>query len=158
MSKRLCDLDCFNCKYKDCINSTLTSEDYKLSKSLDKDIIKEDTPDSLIRIRESHLKWYHNNKETELARMSEYRENNRERLREESRQYHQEHREEDNQRNLARYYSNHEENKKKSRDSKRARYQENIEYHRQKQREYRQRVKERSQQNAHSENKQTAFA
>ena len=151
MSELICNKDCFNCPYEDCIEEHLTLEDYSLSKELDKDIIKEITPRSVLRDRERKLSWYHKNRETQKVKSAEYREANRERLREVNRQYHAEHREEDNQRNLARYYTDHEDNKKKARDTKRAKYQENKEYYRQKQREYRQRVKERRKQNENSE-------
>ena len=143
MSKQICNKDCFNCPYEDCVREHLVSEEYSLSKELDKDILREITPRSVLRDREVKLAWYHRNKETEKVKKAEYRKANREKLRETNRQYHAEHREEDNQRNLARYYSNHEENKKKARETKRAKYQENKEYYRLKQREYRQRLKER---------------
>ena len=143
MSKEVCNMDCFNCQYEDCIKDYLTIDEYALSKELDKDIVREITPTSVRRNRETKTRWYHKNKEAELVKRAKYREANREKIKEINKQYHAEHREEDNQRNLARYYTNHEENKKKARDTKRAKYQENKEYYRQKQREYRQRVKER---------------
>lgn len=152
MGRRLCNLDCFNCKYKDCINSTVTIKDYKLSKDLDKAIIKEITPPYVLRRRKASLSWYYRNREAELIRKKKYREENRDMIREKGRQYHLEHKEQDNQRHLATYYSNHEENKKKRRDSKRARYQANKEYYRQKQREYRHKLKERRLLNEHNKN------
>lgn len=149
-----CDMNCFNCKFEDCIcgddNDLCTLEEYHLSQSLDKDIVRDTLPKEVLKTRKQKLDWYHRNRKTELVRQAEYREANRERLREEARQYHAEHREEDNQRHLANYYANHEYNKKKARESKRARWRSNPEYYRQKQREYRQRVKERSKQNVAS--------
>lgn len=136
-------MDCFNCQFSDCIKEHLTSEEYSLSKELDRDIIREITPRNILRRRETKLAWYHRNKETEKVKKAKYREDNREKLRETNKQYYANHKEETNQRNLANYYTNHEENKKKAREAKKARYQENREYYRQKQREYRQRVKER---------------
>lgn len=145
-------MNCLECKFCDCINDTLTIEDYHLSQSLDKDIVKGYTPNEVLRRRQSSLAWYHRNRDTELERQTKYREENRERLREKSKHYHEEHREQNNQRNLANYYSNHEENKKKARDSKRERWKANPEYYRQKQREYRNKVKERRKQSEDSKN------
>lgn len=145
-----CNRDCFNCKLEDCNNDVFTLEEYQLSQSLDKDIMRDITPTDVLKRRKQKLDWYYRNRDTELVRQAEFREANRERLREEARKYHEEHREEENQRHLANYYSKHEENKKKARESKRARWKANPEYYRQKQREYRQRVKERSKQNVAS--------
>lgn len=141
-----CNRDCFNCVYKDCISSTYIAEEYHLSQSLDKAIIREITPTSILVRRQQSLNWYYRNRDSELQRQAKYREEHREEIREKSRQYHAEHRESDNQRALSNYYSKHEENKKRARDNKRAKYQANKEYYRQKQREYRQRVKERGKQ------------
>lgn len=143
-------MDCFHCKFSDCVSDIFTVEEFHLSQSLDKEIVKEITPNDVLKRREQSLAWYYRNRDSELKRQAEYREANRERIREESRKYHEEHREEENQRHLANYYSKHEENKKKARESKRARWKANPEYYRQKQREYRQRVKERSKQNVTS--------
>lgn len=38
-AKAICDMDCFNCKYEDCINDKLEFEDYVLSSYIDNDII-----------------------------------------------------------------------------------------------------------------------
>lgn len=151
MSEMICDMNCLECKYgDDCINDSFTLEDYHFSQSLDKEIAKEYIPSNLLRKRQSALAWYHRNRTSIMIKKAKYREENREHLREQSKQYHAEHREQENQRHLANYYSNHEENKKKSRDAKRARYNANPEYYRQKQREYRQRVKERNKKQSES--------
>ena len=148
MSALVCDMNCLDCKFgEDCINdSDITIEEYHLSQSLDKDIVRDYTPRYVLRRRQISLEWYHRNRESELVRQAKYREENREKIREQSKQYHLEHKEQNNQRHLANYYSNHEENKKKNRDAKRERWKANPEYYRQKQREYRQRVKERKKQ------------
>ena len=158
MSNLVCDKDCKNCIYNDCINDDFTLEDYHFSQSLDKEIKREDVPKVVLRHRESALAWYHRNKDSELKRQEKFREENRDVLREKVREYHREHREQENQRHLANYYSNHEENKKKARESKKSRYKENPEYYRQKQREYRQRVKERRMNNESTNEQQTVFA
>lgn len=147
-----CNRDCFNCTYKDCITSEddFTIEEFHLSQSLDKDIVKEITPSDVLKRRKQALAWYHRNRDSELKRQAEYREANREKIRETNREYHLQNKDRENQRHLANYYSNHEENKKKARESKRARWKANPELYRQKQREYRQRVKERSKQNVAS--------
>ncbi len=38
-AKAVCDMNCFNCKYEDCVNDKLEFDDYVLSNSIDKDII-----------------------------------------------------------------------------------------------------------------------
>ena len=38
-AKAVCDMDCFNCKYEDCINDRLELFDFVLSNSIDKSII-----------------------------------------------------------------------------------------------------------------------
>ena len=38
--KSLCDLDCFNCKFKDCVNDRLEISDFESAESMDKDIIE----------------------------------------------------------------------------------------------------------------------
>lgn len=150
-----CNRDCFNCTYKDCITSEddFTIEEFHLSQSLDKDIVKEITPNDILKRRKQRLDWYHRNRDTELIRQAEYREANREKLREKSKEYHIENRDTENQRHLANYYANHEENKKKAREKKKAKWKENPEYYRQKQREYRQRVKERKMKDAKNNSK-----
>ena len=40
-SKSLCNMDCFNCKFEDCINDRLEIEDYRACENLDRNIIKE---------------------------------------------------------------------------------------------------------------------
>lgn len=39
--KALCNLDCFNCKYDDCINDRLEISDFTASEDIDKDIIRQ---------------------------------------------------------------------------------------------------------------------
>lgn len=152
----VCIGNCTECIYADCIyDGLLTLEEIKLSKSLDKEVADENTPKEVLAHRESSLKWYYNNRESQLEKGAEYRETHREELRETARVYHAENREVRNQANLANYYSNHEDNKKRQRDAKRKRYQENKEYYRQKQREYRQRRKEL--QNANSKEQQAVL-
>ena len=38
MPLKICDMDCFNCKFDHCINDKLTYEDYKQSDELSKEI------------------------------------------------------------------------------------------------------------------------
>ena len=37
--KTVCDMDCFNCKYDDCVNDVIEIEEYVESENLDRDII-----------------------------------------------------------------------------------------------------------------------
>lgn len=39
--KAVCDLDCFNCKFKDCVNDRLEIEDFRAAEKMDKNIINE---------------------------------------------------------------------------------------------------------------------
>ena len=145
MSRLVCDFNCTECKFSDCIidDDFVSLKEYHRSLSLDKDIKREETPKEVLKHREASLAYYHRNRDSYLKKKADYREENRERLREESKKYYKENQEQIKQRHLATYYSNHEENKKKNRDAKRNRYQANPEYYRQKQREYRQRRKEK---------------
>jgi len=40
-AKLVCDLNCFECKFEDCINDRLERSDYKISQSIDENIIKQ---------------------------------------------------------------------------------------------------------------------
>lgn len=40
-AKEICDRDCFNCKFEDCINDRMEIEDYIEGDKIDKDIIRE---------------------------------------------------------------------------------------------------------------------
>ena len=39
--KNVCNMDCFNCKYKDCINNKIELEEYLESEKIDRNIINE---------------------------------------------------------------------------------------------------------------------
>ena len=39
--KQVCDLNCFDCKFSDCINDRLEHADFELSQSIDKNIIEQ---------------------------------------------------------------------------------------------------------------------
>lgn len=116
----ICDRDCFNCKYDDCINDTLTYEDIKVSDQLDRDSINESLSEKEKRHRLSSLRYYRRNKETINAKQAKYRAENREAYNARSAEHYEKHKEDYRARKMARYYENHEENKKKSRERMRA--------------------------------------
>ena len=106
----MCNMDCFNCEFDDCINDRLEVEDFK--NSID------EVPKEIKRKREIANK---------------YASNNREKNRIYALNYYYQHKEEQNQR--SREYAK--ENKERVAANKRAKYTSNIEFYRQKQREYR---------------------
>ena len=123
----MCDRNCFNCKYDDCINDTLSLKDIKISDQLDRDSINGSLSEKQKRHRVSSLKYYRRNKETINAKRAKYRAENRELYNARSAEHYDKHKEDYRARKMARYYENHEENKRKSRE---------------RQREYRKRLKE----------------
>ena len=115
-----CDFDCFNCKYDDCINDTLTISDIEISDQLDRDALNGSLSDKRKRHRDSNLKYYYRNKDNINAKQAKYRAENREAYNARSAKHYDAHKEDYRARKMARYYENHEENKRKSRERQRA--------------------------------------
>lgn len=113
----MCNKDCFNCIYSDCINDRLDAEDFK-----------RDSSDDLL----SH------EKKLAKARNARYRENHQEELKRKSIAWNNANKE----RVLDTTKKWQQENKARISAMKRKRYAENPEYYRQKQNEYRQRKRE----------------
>lgn len=80
----LCDLDCFNCKFVDCVNSRLEMDDYKSAEEMDKNIIEhrsEKKTRKLSKYAQIRKKEYHErNRDDKKAYARAYYELNRERF------------------------------------------------------------------------------
>ncbi len=116
----MCDRDCFNCKYDDCINDTVVYEDIKVSDRLDRDVINESLSEKEKRHRLSNRRYYRRNKDTINAKKAKYRAENRELYNARSAEHYEKHKDDYRARKMARYYENHEENKRKNRERMRA--------------------------------------
>jgi hypothetical protein len=112
----VCNSDCFNCPYPDCINDELSLEEYK------EDINPQEIPDSVKKAR---------------ARANRYAKKNRVANRERSIKHYYANKEKYNQQ-AAEWQR---ENRERTNAMARERYHKNIEYRRQYQREYRARKK-----------------
>ena len=64
--KSICDFDCFNCKFEDCVNGRLEKEDYESAEKMDKNIIEHRGEKNTRKLSEFAL-----------IRKKEYREENR---------------------------------------------------------------------------------
>lgn len=142
--RRTCNRDCFNCRYKDCVVSTVTVEERQQQDNRDK---KADVdPEEVFKAkrREQKLRSYHKHKHDpqHIQYRIEYREKDREHHREVGREYYQKNKEEISKKRADIYYSNLEENRRKSRERRKRLYHENLEESRRKQREYRARKKQ----------------
>lgn len=79
MKKEICNYDCFNCIYDDCINDSLSYNDYKQSKALDKEskqvtgkVAETYYERNKERIRMQRKQYYKKNKEKVLQYHKEY--------------------------------------------------------------------------------------
>lgn len=85
----ICNMNCFNCQYQDCINDDLSLEEYK------EDILPEEVPESVKKARiranryarnhraenrERSIRHYQNNKEKYNMKAAEWQKENRERV------------------------------------------------------------------------------
>lgn len=81
--KMVCNLDCFNCKHSDCINSKIELSEYRKSESIDKNIISERGQKSNRKLSklaiEKRKEYRENNPENELSYARAYYTVNRER-------------------------------------------------------------------------------
>lgn len=87
---KICNKDCFNCPYEDCINDEMDHEDYREAAVRDRELFM--TPKK--RERAAYQKaYYEKNKEKRAAYQKEYREKNREKLAAGKKAYREAHRE-----------------------------------------------------------------
>lgn len=70
MSKAKCDMDCFNCKYADCINhsNTLTYEEYQNARFIENSLVKDQLP------RVDMTRYIHNRPDKEVYEKQRNRE------------------------------------------------------------------------------------
>lgn len=75
--KKICEKDCFNCPYEDCINDEMDHEDYREAAARDRELFI--TPKK--RERAAYQKaYYEKNREKRVAYQKMYREKNREKI------------------------------------------------------------------------------
>lgn len=110
----MCNLDCFNCQYSDCINDRLESEDFHSD--------YEEVDRTKILVRQRNARYRAKNKEILNQKSRDWNNANKERV-------------------LATTKAWAIENKQRIAANKRKRWAENPEYYRQKQRDYRARKK-----------------
>ena len=92
-----CDMDCFNCKFDDCMKSYSPPED-------------------LDKRREYDLKYYQENREKIIARSKEWADSHKEQKRASSRRYYQRNREELQRKRRERYWKNKEKENEQQHD------------------------------------------
>lgn len=83
-TKPLCNLDCFNCRFVDCVNDRLEMEDYKSAEKMDKNIIEHRDGEKTRKLSQFALmrkKEYHSeNRDNKKAYSRAYYDLNRERF------------------------------------------------------------------------------
>ena len=87
----ICDRDCFNCPFPDCVREDLVAEDYADARELERYI----HPPTLSEIRAAAKKkaYYEENREAIAAKKKAYREENREAIAAKQKAYREENRE-----------------------------------------------------------------
>lgn len=69
----MCNCDCLNCTYKDCIKDALTREERKRQDDYDREIIRERIKEERCSLRKGKLKFYdYNHSEKGKARAKHY--------------------------------------------------------------------------------------
>ena len=76
----VCNKDCFNCPYDDCINDELDYEDYRAQTENDKAIKDELRGEKSRKVAAQQRAYYQNNKEKVAAQKRAYYQNNKEKL------------------------------------------------------------------------------
>lgn len=90
MSK-ICNKDCFNCPYKDCINDEMDHEDYVEAAERDRNLKM--MPEKVASRNKAHNSYYAKNRERILAKRKVYYEANREKITVWKKKYYAENRE-----------------------------------------------------------------
>lgn len=86
----MCNNDCFNCKYNDCIKNEITKEEFKIQNELDK-IIKDENV--LTERQRRYIKEKEKNAEKLKERSRKYYHNNKEKCKEKNKKYYETHKE-----------------------------------------------------------------
>ena len=103
---QICDRDCFNCRFDDCICDEMTADDWKAARGIDDFIhTKTEKEKSIAAYKKQYYeenresiaaykkKYYEENRETIAAKQKQYREENRESIAAYKKQYYEENRE-----------------------------------------------------------------
>ena len=75
---QICDRDCFNCRFDDCICDEMTADDWKAARGIDDFIHTKNAKEKSIAAKKK--KYYEENRESIAAKQKKYREENRESL------------------------------------------------------------------------------
>lgn len=75
---QICDRDCFNCRFDDCICDEMTADDWKAARGIDDFIHTKTEKEKSIAAKQK--KYYEENRESIAAKQKKYREENRESL------------------------------------------------------------------------------
>ena len=75
---RICDRDCFNCRFDDCICDEMTADDWKAARGIDDFIHTKTEKEKSIAAYQKQ--YYEENRESIAAKQKKYREENRESL------------------------------------------------------------------------------
>ncbi len=137
--KKVCNIDCFNCEYEDCINDKLEIEDYLAGEKIDRDIIRDRSQKRKRKLSKLAIKrkkeYKDNNPENSRAYARAYYSVNRERYR----KYRLENR--DRKSAYDRKYS--QENKDKIAERKKIYGEKNKQHLRERQKEWREKNREK---------------
>lgn len=101
----ICDFNCGNCKFEDCINDNLTMDDFKRSNSLDTEIKDETLSSIQLAKKRSNMRYREKNKDKLRANDRErYQGERKEVNRKRSSEYYLDNKEELNARTMVKYY------------------------------------------------------
>lgn len=76
--RQICDRDCFNCRFDDCICDEMTADDWKAARGIDDFIHTKTEKEKSIAAKKKQ--YYEENRESIAAKQKQYREENRESL------------------------------------------------------------------------------
>ena len=88
---QICDRDCFNCRFDDCICDEMTADDWKAARGIDDFIHTKTEKEKSIAAKQKQ--YYEENRESIAAKQKKYREENRESIAAYQKQYYEENRE-----------------------------------------------------------------
>lgn len=96
----MCNLDCFNCPYDDCINDELSLDEYK------EDINPRDIPKEVRMARERANRYARKNRQANRERSTRHYHENKEKYKEQATEWQKENRERTNAMARERYHKN----------------------------------------------------
>ena len=129
---QICDRDCFNCRFDDCICDEMTADDWKAARGIDDFIHTKTAKEKSIEAYKKQ--YYEENRESIAAYQKKYREENRESIAAYKKQYYKENRKtiaakqkkyrEENSESIAAYQKQYYEENRESIAAKQKKYRE----------------------------------